>query len=420
MRLPRSSRTLLSLFSTITFLTSSAVLPVRAQSGSQLTSSPAQITFRGIVVGQSQTQVVTLTNSGQTSLTVSTINAGGSEFQVAGPALPAVLAAGQSADVSITFSPSADGWFGQNIIFASNGSILLRLNVQGTGVASQAVTASPASLSFGQVATGSTVTLPVVVTNDRAWALTLTGLQALGTGFSVSGPSLPAKIAPGQTIKLNVTFSPHAAGEVGGSVSLTGAPLNIPLVGTGTTTAAAGQLGESPSALSFGNVNVGSTATQQFALSATGGPVTISSASSSNSQFTISGVSFPLTIPASQSIQVSVTYAPTNSGASSAALTVASNASNQPSEGLTGTGVATAYSVNLDWTASTSPVSGYNIYRGTTAGQYTKLNSSLNATTSYTDNSVASGVTYYYAATAVNSSGEESSYSSPALQVSVP
>jgi hypothetical protein len=370
------------------------------------------------VVGQTETQVVTLTNNGQSNLTISAINSG-AVFQVSGLTLPAVLTPGQSADVSIVFAPGGDGWFGQNVTFASNGSIVSRLNVQGSGVASQALTASPASLSFGQVATGSTVTLPVVLTNQRNWTLTLTGLQALGSGFSVSAPSLPVKLGYGQKVTLNVTFTPKTTGEAGGNLSVAGVPLSIPLVGTGTTTAV-GQLGESPSALSFGKVDVGSSSTQQFALSASGGPVTISSATSNNSQFTISGVSFPLTIPASGSVQVSVTYAPTGSGAATAALALASNASNQPSESLSGTGVAAAYSVNLAWTASTSPVAGYNIYRGTTAGQYTKLNPSLNSTTAYTDSSVASGVTYYYAATAVNSSGQESAYSSPPLQVSVP
>jgi hypothetical protein len=419
MRLPQSSRRYLSLFSTITFLTFAA-LSVHAQSGS-LSCSPAQVKFGGIVVGKSETQVVTLTNNGQSSVTISAINLGGSVFQIAGLSLPAVLSSGQSADVSITFTPGADGWFGQNITFLNSASNpLLRLNLQGSGVNSQALTASPASLSFGQVSAGSTVTLPVVLTNTRSWAQMLTGVQAVGSGFTVSVPSLPAKLGAGQTITLNVSFTPKVTGEVGGSISVSGVPLNIPLIGTGTTTTAVGQLGESPTSLSFGSVDVGSSSTQQFALSATGGPVTISSASSSSSQFTISGVSFPLTIPTSQSVQVYVTYAPTKNGSASAAVSLASNASSTPSESVSGTGITPTYSVSLSWTASTSSVAGYNIYRGTTAGQYTKLNSSLNSSTAYTDNTVASGVTYYYAATAVSSSGQESGYSSPALQVAVP
>ena len=65
-------------------------------------------------------------------------------------------------------------------------------------------------------------------------------------------------------------------------------------------------------------------------------------------------------------------------------------------------------------------MTGYNIYRSTSSsGNYVKLNASLDASTTYTDATVASGNTYFYATTAVNSSGEESGYSNQ-VQVSVP
>jgi uncharacterized protein YjdB len=71
--------------------------------------------------------------------------------------------------------------------------------------------------------------------------------------------------------------------------------------------------------------------------------------------------------------------------------------------------------VGLAWTASTSPVVGYNAYRSTTSGgPYTKLNSSLISGTSYDDQTVQSGTTYYYVTTAVNSLGLESVYSNEA------
>ena len=79
---------------------------------------------------------------------------------------------------------------------------------------------------------------------------------------------------------------------------------------------------------------------------------------------------------------------------------------------------SSSYSVGLNWTASVSTVSGYNVYRGTTnGGPYTKLNSSLITSLSYTDSTVASGSTYYYVSTSVNSAGVESSYSNQATAV---
>ena len=79
---------------------------------------------------------------------------------------------------------------------------------------------------------------------------------------------------------------------------------------------------------------------------------------------------------------------------------------------MTGTGTAaTQHIVDLSWTASADAV-GYNIYRSTTSGgAYTMINTSLDGTNAYTDSTVVSGQTYYYVATAVNASSEESGYS---------
>ncbi len=53
---------------------------------------------------------------------------------------------------------------------------------------------------------------------------------------------------------------------------------------------------------------------------------------------------------------------------------------------------------------------------GNTIGRsYTKLNSSLEPATVYTDASVASGTTYYYVSTAVDANNVESVYSNQAV-----
>jgi fibronectin type 3 domain-containing protein len=63
-------------------------------------------------------------------------------------------------------------------------------------------------------------------------------------------------------------------------------------------------------------------------------------------------------------------------------------------------------------------VAGYNVYRGTVSGgPYSQINSSLQSGTSYTDDTVAAGETFYYVTTAVDSSGLESDYSNQAEAV---
>ena len=62
--------------------------------------------------------------------------------------------------------------------------------------------------------------------------------------------------------------------------------------------------------------------------------------------------------------------------------------------------------------ASTSEVTGYNVYRSTSrTGRYNKINPSLDPDTTYRDATIVGGSTYFYATTAVNSSGQESGYS---------
>jgi hypothetical protein len=73
------------------------------------------------------------------------------------------------------------------------------------------------------------------------------------------------------------------------------------------------------------------------------------------------------------------------------------------------------HAVVLSWTASTTTtVDAYNIYRGTATGGPYALLASLGNVTTYTDTDVTNGSTYYYVATAVDTTAEESLYSNEA------
>ena len=77
-----------------------------------------------------------------------------------------------------------------------------------------------------------------------------------------------------------------------------------------------------------------------------------------------------------------------------------------------------AHYVDLYWATSESAVSGYNIYRGTqSGGPYASLNPSPIPSAAYTDQSVSSGLTYYYVTTAVDSTGIESVRSNETVAV---
>jgi hypothetical protein len=174
--------------------------------------------------------------------------------------------------------------------------------------------------------------------------------------------------------------------------------------------------------LSFGNVNVGSNSSLTTTLTNNGNSnVTISGITVSGTGYSDSGVTSGEMLTPNQSITITAQFAPSAAGLVSGSVSIASNATNSPAAiTLSGTGVAAApHSVALSWTASTSPVSGYNVYRGTTSnGPYpTKLNSSLVTAVGYSDSTVADGATYYYVVTSVDSSNVESVDSNQATAI---
>jgi Abnormal spindle-like microcephaly-assoc'd, ASPM-SPD-2-Hydin len=286
--------------------------------------------------------------------------------------------------------------------------------------AAEHLSCSPTTLSYGSVTVGQDKTLVVTLTNKGSASIKISSIDSNSSKFEISKLTLPMTLTAGAKLDVSVTFAPTTAGWVGGDVTVASNASNGTVtVGVGGTGKAASrpQLSIAPTTLSFGNVGVGTNETLTLGLNSSAGNITIISASSSSSQFALSGVAFPLTITAGKETSVNVTFTPQNDGEKSATLTFISNAENSPtSEPLTGTG--TAPYVTLSWVASNSEVIGYNVYRGTSeTGTYTKINSSLDPDTSYTDKTIVDGKTYYYATTAVNSSGKESGYSNRAKVV---
>ena len=80
--------------------------------------------------------------------------------------------------------------------------------------------------------------------------------------------------------------------------------------------------------------------------------------------------------------------------------------------------LVSAHAVTLNWNASiSSGVIGYNVYRRiASGGPYTKVNSSVVTVTTYNDNTVQPGQTYFYVVTTINLSDDvESSYSNEVM-----
>lgn len=394
-----------------------------------LGANPTSLSFGSVTVGNKQTLSETVTNTGGSSVTISQVAVSGTGFTLSGITAPVTLTAGQSATFSVAFTPASAGAATGDVTVTSNASNpTLTIPLSGTGVTPGVLGSNPTSLSFGSVLVGDKQTLSETVTNTGGASVTISQIAASGSGFSLSGTSVPVTLTTGQSTSFSVAFAPTSAGAVSGNVAVTSnasnPTLNIPLSGTGT--AVAGQLTVNPTTLALGSVVVGTSGQGTGSLTASSAAVTVTAVSSNNSVFSVSGLSLPATIPAGQSAGFTVTFSPSTTGAASGTLTFTSNA--QPSttaETLTGTGTpAPVHTVNLSWTASTSQnINGYNIYRAVytnSCGSFAKINPTLNAGTQYTDSVVADGTSYCYAATAVDTSNEESGYSNIVSDLQIP
>lgn len=277
----------------------------------------------------------------------------------------------------------------------------------------RSLTASPTSVNFGNVTVNTSASQNVTITNTGRLSVAVSGVSISGSGFSLATVSTAFTLAAGASKTLTAMFIPTVTGAATGSITVTSngsnPNLSIPLSGTGVTI---GTLSASPASLSFGNVTVNTSSSQKAIVTNTGGTsVIVSAVSISGPGFTLTSVPTAFTLAAGASKTLTATFTPTVTGAASGSITVTSNASNPTlTIPLTGTGVtSTPHSVTLSWTASTSQVAGYNVYRSTSSnGTFNLLNTAQITATTYVDSAVVSGTTYYYYATAVDAQGDES------------
>ncbi len=297
----------------------------------QLTVTPASISFGSIKVGNNQSAPATLSNTGASSLTVTKATVTGTGFGVSGLSFPLILATGQKQAFTVNFAPKSAGAVNGTLAFVNNG-VSTTVNVPLAGGAAQAgaLTPTPSSLAFGNVQVGNNLTLSETLTNSGGFSITVTQVTPSGTGYSVSGLSLPLNLAAGQSQPFSVIFTPQSAGAVNGNLAIANTSavptVNVALSGTGQTV---GTLSANPPSLNFGSVLVGSKQTLSESLTNSGGTsVTVTQANTTGTSFSVTGISLPLTLAAGQTQPFSVTFTPSASGSSNGNLAIISNASN--------------------------------------------------------------------------------------------
>lgn len=203
-------------------------------SNGSLVPSPTTLAFGNVQVGSNASLSETVTNTGGSTVTISSASVSNAAYSISGLTLPANLSAGQSVTFTVTFAPSATGSITANLTLVSNaGNSPLIIALSGTGTAPGQLGVSPASLSFGNVVEGANSTLSSSL-NATGATVTVSSATSTSSEFTINGLSLPAVIAAGQSLPYSVTFTPQATGTATATLTFVSNASNSPTQQTAT------------------------------------------------------------------------------------------------------------------------------------------------------------------------------------------
>jgi len=194
-------------------------------------------------------------------------------------------------------------------------------------------TVSPTSISFGDVSVGSSKTVTLTITNTGAAAINIQNIYSSIPEVTVNADFSkgPLSIAAGGSLVVAVTFTPTARGNYSGELVIVSDDSSQPSVTvpfTGTSSYATG-IDVSPTYINFGSVSVGQSATDYVRVANKGtSDLNVSVSVTAGTPFTVSKNSF--TLKSGQYETLIVTFAPTEKGSFSSALTIISDDKNTP------------------------------------------------------------------------------------------
>jgi hypothetical protein len=308
--------------------------------------SPTALTYGLQLVGTDSTpQTVTLSNSGNATLTVNNITTGTNFTQTND--CNGSVAAGSSCAINVVFAPTVSGMPSGKLTISDNsaGSSSQQVTLSGS---STIVTVVPSSLNFGSVNLGTTsLPLTVLLTNVSE-TQTLGSLSESITGNNpsdfVKTGSCGTSVPPLGTCTFNVTFTPGGAGSRSATLNFNdnggGSPQTVALSGTGNSTGDGPVASFNPTSLGFGNQNYKTKSkAMTVTLTDTGTAALTITSIAAGGDYTETNTCQP-SLSVGASCSISVTFTPSVVGTDNGALTVTDNASNSPqSVPLTGTGV---------------------------------------------------------------------------------
>ncbi len=326
---------------------------------SKLGVSITDVAFGSITVGQSGSQKITLSNSGDKALTIKNITVPNG-FTVDWTS--ATIASKGSKILTVLFNPSAAQSYSGNLVIesdADNGTTKT-LTIKGTGLAKPEpkLSVSTNNLDFGNQIQFASETRNITITNSGTGTLQITSItktRDYGDLFTLSGWTSGGSIAAGASKTISVTFSPieqrtyEETLTIVSSNATNSKTQKIIIRGTGIPEPENPVIKFSESDLSWGEIETGESLSKSFTVTNTGTTVlnisSIKIVASDNTQnpsyFTISP-NTACSINPSKSKTFTVLFSPEEEKAYNALVSIKSNATNATQGtstiGLSGTG----------------------------------------------------------------------------------
>ena len=294
-----------------------------------LTLSAKSVAFGAVSIGGSSTKNITLTNTGDHPLTISSVTASDVRFSLT--AESSTIDPKSSVGATVRFDPTSKEALSAFIVIESN-SVLGpdTVAVTGSGFGTPEIQLDRLSLNFGEVKTGASKSLVLNISNPGNDTLVISSITTDNPLFTVA---IDARaLLPGESFDDTVTFSPTAEGLVSATLTVTSnaptSPTTLPLRGAGSVVLLV-SLTIEPTYIYFGDVNVGEFRDTTLTVTNTGNDtLRIASFTPGDAHFTLETAIETIAPAASQDL--TIRFTPTAKGSLSTYFVMTSNAVSSP------------------------------------------------------------------------------------------
>jgi hypothetical protein len=325
--------------------------------------SGGPVDFGTVLIGQSATLNATLTAN--TNMTVTGLAPTDPAFTAGAstPPLPAAMTSGQTMTVPVTFTPTASGPLSASLtVTTSTGTASVTLTGMGQVNGPQLV-ATPSTVNFGGVATGTSKSLSVVLQNAGSQTLTFGGTMAPAAPFSATGvPASGTTLASGAAVTATVTFAPTTDGTWSGSLGVNSDGGNV-TIALAATSGAPPLLQITPMTVAYGQVATGAASVLTFAVQNVGGTdltITKSKPPALGPFAATTLLPEGAVITAGQTVTESVTFSSATAGTFNDVWVITGNDSTG-TQNVAFTATAVAPLPRAGWVATAQPASGTDV-----------------------------------------------------------